>query len=503
MKNKHYLTKALLVTAMATFFFTATAVAQCVIPIAPGQSYTENFDSGQMECWTVEASGSATWAVMNGTLSNVAAFQNAAAGDEARLISPTFDLSGSSSATFSFGYAMMALYPPNDELTVSYRTSETDSWHDLGSYSLNDWSNVFEESFTLQDLSPTFQVSFLGHSNGGYYIFIDNIEIVSVGGCARPASLQANQITMTSALLEWSTAGNEESWTLELDGHPRTIHTQPFLLEGLIPQTDYTVRVRANCGEGQESEWSYPISFKTSCDVITVTDDEPYTDDFEGSDEFICWQDEIISGTLGWAVAPTYLDPTNTAFFIWLGEEAMLASAPLDITAVSNPILRFKHKQRQLEGAVDELSVWYGTSYNDYWHLLAEYTYACDDWESVTLALPEASSTYYIAFKGKSNNGDGVYVDDVWVGNDDGVGIGETSSVEAVVSPNPTNGKVMLEANVTEGEVAVFDMMGKQVAFATLNNGRAELNLSAYAKGVYVARITSEAGTSTIKLVKE
>jgi hypothetical protein len=145
MKNKRYFTKALFAIVMATFFFTATAVAQCVVPIAPGQSYTENFDSGQMECWTVEASGSATWAVMNGTTSNVVAFQNASAGDEARLISPTFDLSGSSSATFSFGYAMMALYPPNDELTVSYRTSETDSWHDLGSYSLNDWSNVFEE----------------------------------------------------------------------------------------------------------------------------------------------------------------------------------------------------------------------------------------------------------------------------------------------------------------------------------------------------------------------
>ena len=102
-----------------------------------------------------------------------------------------------------------------------------------------------------------------------------------------------------------------------------------------------------------------------------------------------------------------------------------------------------------------------------------------------------------------SNNGDGVYVDDVWVGNDDGVGIGETSFVKAVVSPNPTNGKVMLEANVTEGEVAVFDMMGKQVAFATLNNGRAELDLSAYAKGVYVAHIVGGLGAKTFKLVKE
>ena len=168
----------------------ATVFAQCVIPITGGQSYTENFDDGTMECWTVDATGAGTWSVMTGSLTNVAAFQNASAGDEARLISPTFDLSGVSSATFSFSYTMMALYN-NDVLTVSYRTSETDSWHDLGSYSINDWSNTYEDSYVLPDISDTYQVSFLAHSNGGYYIFIDNVEIVGAGGCARPVSLQA------------------------------------------------------------------------------------------------------------------------------------------------------------------------------------------------------------------------------------------------------------------------------------------------------------------------
>ena len=288
-----------------------------------------------------------------------------------------------------------------------------------------------------------------------------------------------------------------------MNGENLIVNTQPYLLENLSSGRDYTFRVKANCGGGMESEWSQPTSFKTLCDVIVVTDEEPYFDDFEASEEFVCWQSEILSGEDNWVIDPGYLILNNTAFFIWLGEEAMLVSAPLDITAVSNPVLTFKHKQQQLDGRTDELSVWYATSLDDYWHLLAEYTYACDDWESVTHSLPEASSTYYIAFKGKSNNADGVYVDDVWVGNDDGVGIGETSSVKAVVSPNPTNGKVMLDANVSEGEVAVFDTMGKQVAFATLNNGRAELDLSAFAKGVYVARITTEAGTSIIKLVKE
>lgn len=316
-------------------------------------------------------------------------------------------------------------------------------------------------------------------------------------------SLQATEITATSALLGWSTTGNEESWTVELNGIETTITTQPYSVDGLEPQTEYTFRVRANCGEEMESEWSYPTSFNTLCDVITVTDDQPYFDDFEASDDFVCWQSEIISGEDGWVIDPGYLILNNTAFFIWLGEEAWLISAPLDLTAVTTPTLAFRHKQPQMEYRVDELSVWYATSIDDYWHLLGEYTYACEDWEAVTLALPEVSGSYLIAFKGKSNNADGVYVDDVRVGNDPGVGVDELSALTATVSPNPTKGSVMVEANAANGDVIVFDLFGRQVMSATLHNGYAEHDLSAFAKGVYVARISSDAGTNTIKLVKE
>lgn len=503
MRNKHYFTKTLFATVMALFFSATTAVAQCTIPIAPGQSYIEDFQSGEMECWTVETTSSATWAVMQGTGSNVMAFQNASAGDEARLVSPTFDLTGSNSATFSFSYVMMALYPPYDELIVSYRTSPSDDWHQLANYSFSDWSNTYDASFTIDDLSSTFQVSFLGYCNGGYYIFVDDIEIASAGGCARPVNLSATEITPTSALLGWSTTGNEESWTVELNGHTRTVDTQPFLEDALEPNTEYVFRVKANCGEGMESEWSQPMTFKTACDVIVVTDELPYFDDFEASEDFVCWRNEILSGEDGWVVDPGYLILNNTAFFIWLGDEAMLVSAPLDITGVTHPILTFKHRQRSLGQFVDELSVWYATSINDYWHLLGEYTYACEDWETVTFELPEASDAYLIAFKAKSNEADGVYVDDVYVGNNPDVGVDEHAALVATVSPNPTNGIVTLSANVAKGDVAVFDMMGKQVLTATVVEGRADIDLSAFAKGVYMARISSETGTRTIKLVKE
>lgn len=502
MKPKHYFVKALLATVVAIFSVANNATAQCTIPIAPGQSYIEGFDSGEMECWTVETTGSATWAVMQGTGSNVVAFQNANSGEEARLVSPTFDLTGSNSVTFSFAYAMLALYE-NDELTVSYRNSPTDSWNTLATYSFNDWSNTYDASFTIEEVSPTFQVSFLGHCNGGYYIFVDDIEIVSAGGCARPAGLTATQITTTSALLGWSTIGGEESWTIDLNGHQVTVDSQPYLIEILEPNMVYTFRVKANCGEGLQSEWSQPETFKTPCDVITVTDEEPYFDDFEGSEDFVCWENQVESGEDGWVIDPGYLILNNTAFFIWLGEVAWLVSAPLDITTVTRPFLTFKHRQRSLGINVDELSVWYATSFNGSLHLLGDFTLACEDWEEVSFELPEASDTFYIGFRGKSNNADGVYVDDVRVGNDPFEGIVEQPAFVATVSPNPTNGNVTIEANASTGEVVVYDLLGRKVTSAALFEGRADLDLSGCAKGVYMARVSNETGTATIKLVKE
>ena len=481
MKIKHF---TLLIALLA--FCTTGAFAQCVIPITDGQPYLEDFDSGTMECWTVEATGSGTWAIMNGTATNVAAFQNASAGDEARLISPTFDLSGVSGATFSFGYTMMALYN-NDVLTASYRSSETDIWHELGSYSINDWQGTYEATFDLPDLSATYQISFLGHSNGGYYIFIDNVELVGSGGCARPVNLEAIDVTAYSALLGWSTTGNEENWVLELDGNQRTIDAQPFLMEGLEPQTEYTFRVKANCGGGMESEWSYPTTFKTLCDVIIVTDEEPYFDDFEGSDEFICWQNEIFSGDYGWAIDPGYLILNNTANFFWMGGEGILYSAPLDITAVSNPTLEFKHKQPMAE-SWDRLYVAYRTSPTDTWHVIGSYEEPATDWVTEVLILPEVSAELQICFDAftDNGNGNGVYVDDVRVGHGGTVGVASENDII-----------------VTDGEAMIYDLFGRLVATTKYHNGRIDFETSTLASGVYIVRISSASGVVTKKIVKD
>ena len=499
MKDKRFFS-AIFAMAIFCLLNAAPMFGQCVIPITDSQPYFEDFEGDGFDCWTVEANGG-QWAPMSGTESTVVCFSASNVNDEARLISPIFDMSGVAAATFSFSYAMMGLYE-SDELTVSYRSSETDTWHELGYFSFSDWENFYEEMYELPDLSSTYQISFLGRNLGGFYIFVDNIEIVSEQGCARPVGLQATDITAFSALLGWSVNGNEESWVLDYNGTNITVTEQPYLLDGLRPSTTYTFRVKANCGDGQESDWATPISFTTLCDVIVVTDNEPYFDDFEASEDFVCWQNEILAGSDGWVVDPGYVNPNNTAFFIWLGEAARLISAPLDLTAVTNPTLTFNRKQPQLSGAVDELSVYYRISEDEEWQFLGAYNEAASSWEPVSLSLPNPSATYQISFFAVSFNGYGIYVDDVYVGKGENVGVAETS-VKASVMPNPTTGKVMVETNATDGEVVVFDMFGKQVASTSIREGRAEIDLTDCAKGVYVAHIASASSTTAIKLIKE
>ena len=500
MKN-NYLKSCFL--AVVGLCLSTVSFAQCVIPITDGSPFLEDFEGGAHECWTFENGTGSSWTVLEGTESTVAAYSHTGSysNSESRLISPTFDLSGVGGATLSFTYAMMGISDA-DELVISYRSSESDPWHDLGNFSFNDWQNFYEQSYDLPALSSTYQISFLGIDRGGYYIFVDNVEIIGAGGCVRPVNLEVSDITPFAALLHWSTTGNEVSWTIELNGLEQTVDEQPYLMENLWPGRDYTFRVKANCG-GTESDWSMPYTFTTLCDVLVVTDDAPYTDDFESSEVFVCWQDEIVAGPYGWVVDPGYVNPNNTAFFIWLGEAARLISVPMDITAVTNPILTFNRKQPALSGAVDELSVYYRTSEDEEWQFLGDYNTAASNWEPVALSLPNPSATYQICFWAVSFNANGVYVDEVRVGKDDHVGMGEDLAVAATVSPNPTSGKVVVKTNATEGFVAVYDMFGKQVATAWVSDGCAELDLRGCAKGVYMVRVTNAEGTATIKLMKE
>lgn len=487
------------------FFGTTASFGQDPFVVTDEQPFLEDFSGDNVfDYWTMESVGAGHWSVMLGSTGNYGAvFSYTDVGDESRLISPVLDLSALDAATFSFTYSMVGMYS-NDELLACYRSSADDEWHTLGTYSISDYVNYYEAQFDLPDLSPTYQISFLARGLGGLMLMVSNISVVSAQGCPRPISLQVSEITPFSALLDWSTEEGLSSWIIELNGEETKVLSHPYLMENLTPQTEYTFRVKAQCGEEMESQWSTPLSFTTACDVIIVTDEEPYFDDFEASEDFVCWMNEITTGNADWVIDLGYVIPNHTAFFIWMGGDALLISAPLNLTAVTHPSITFKHRQPQGEfGEVDELSVWYRTMPDEDWKLVDFYINPAEDWEEVTLALPDASDKYQVAFLGVSHDGEGVYVDDVKIGNNETWRIDETIAVKAVATPNPTHDHVVIATNATNGKVTLFDLWGRQVVSATLFEGRAEIDASSLAPGIYTAHVASEQGTATVRFIKE
>jgi len=70
------------------------------------------------------------------------------------------------------------------------------------------------------------------------------------------------------------------------------------------------------------------------------------------------------------------------------------------------------------------------------------------------------------------------------------------------VSPNPSNNVWNIKAQQTIDNIQVFDVLGKQVMDVKPNDSDVELNASVLPKGLYFAKMTTEFGSNTIKLIK-
>lgn len=105
---------------------------------------------------------------------------------------------------------------------------------------------------------------------------IDNVNI-EVVGCPTPTQLQS-YINGISASLSWTENGEASAWQICLnddEAHLIDVDTNPYILTGLSPETNYTAKVRANCGGGDFSEWSQTIS------LIQIPANLPYNTGFE------------------------------------------------------------------------------------------------------------------------------------------------------------------------------------------------------------------------------
>jgi hypothetical protein len=122
------------------------------------------------------------------------------------------------------------------------------------------------------------------------YLRLDDFNFEAPASCPRPKNLAASNVTNHTATLTWTAGGEETHWTVEYslredfaDAETMTVENNPTAnLTGLDAETVYYARVKANCGEGDESEWANAISFETeiACAAptnVAVSNVEPFS----------------------------------------------------------------------------------------------------------------------------------------------------------------------------------------------------------------------------------
>ena len=127
-----------------------------------------------------------------------------------------------------------------------------------------------------------------------------------------PSALAGVATAYNEASISW-TAGDpgDDAWQISYKtgagewSSPAGVTTNPYTLTGLTENTTYDVRVRTNCGDGEEnkSEWTATVTFTTPCEAITVDGDHPYAVDMRASTIADCWSQT--DGTYLWSFSST------------------------------------------------------------------------------------------------------------------------------------------------------------------------------------------------------
>ena len=316
---------------------------------------------------------------------------------------------------------------------VGYVTGDASTFQALETYNYNDTDfdgNVYAEmSVDVASVPANARLAFNHAANSTiYYWFVDDVNIAAAPTCLRPTDVTVSDITTTTATISWTdnNSTDPQGWTIEVNGTEVAADANPFTLDNLTVATAYTVKVKANCTDDDESAWSAEVTFTTQCEAIVVTANNPYQDGFENG--IVCWSVEHISGDEDWDV---YSNSTyayeGSSFAIApydLGSVTRLISPVFDLTACENPTFTFQRLQMEYEDedygtiTLDEMDVYYRTSATEEWVLLANYNTANTAYEMETFTLPNPSATYQISFLATGHDGNNILVDDVRIFDD-------------------------------------------------------------------------------------
>lgn len=94
-------------------------------------------------------------------------------------------------------------------------------------------------------------------------------------------------------------------------------------------------------------------------------------------------------------------------------------------------------------------------------------------------------------------------VEDYSVIVEENMAVNESSFTPVTLYPNPVKDIAHFSAKEKIEEITIFNAAGQQMFTSRQHSFNAQVNLSGFSKGLYVAKIKTAAGVQTVKLIKE
>ena len=262
-------------------------------------STTETFATFPPNCWSVNT-GSVPWtSYTTGGVTHARA--NFWLNDEESFIieSAPIDVSVPARVVIDWSHQANTSYP-FDSMTVRVREINSSVWTNVlsrsGAAFNTPGASVSAPAPVLTRDIAYLPTSFVGDtvvlqvygwSDYGPDLFVDFVTIEAQPACPEPIQLSAANMTSSTAAISWQ--GSASSYWVQWGpvgftpgtGQSDTVSTNSFTIAGLTANTSYDYYVAALCGTNATSIWSGPVSFITTCGVITVTNTTPFSENFD------------------------------------------------------------------------------------------------------------------------------------------------------------------------------------------------------------------------------
>jgi hypothetical protein len=279
-------------------------------------------DASDLDCWEVIATSSSTGiATANDAPEGSKVFRFHYTEQNAYLASPVF--SGTEQGlVVEFQYMNSSTTTSyTEQFQVGYTTdagaAPADFTYGETIYGENQWV-MYENTFPPN----TKRIAIKYIYTNGYFLRLDDFNFEAVPSCPRPTNLTAGTPGLHSVELSWTETGEATAWQICLNDDEENLidaDTNPYTLTGLNPGTEYTVKVRANCG-AEQSAWSYGLTFTTLCFAL------PYSYGFEDAGDLDCWEVIATSPYTGIATANDAPEGSKVFYFDGIEQIAYLAS---------------------------------------------------------------------------------------------------------------------------------------------------------------------------------